>query len=56
MNIVYNGTRLLLVFIVLLLVKLFGGGLSWWVVVLPILSPVLVSVYLILFADIRRGR
>lgn len=50
MNITYNGTRLLMVFIILLLIKLLGGGLSWWVVFMPILSPIIVSLYLLMFA------
>ena len=50
MNITYNGTRLLIVFIMLLLIKLLGGGLSWWVVFMPILSPIIVSLYLLIFA------
>lgn len=53
MNIVFNGGRLLGLSLILLLVKLLGGNVSWGWVILPIISPLLISVYLLLFTQIR---
>ena len=50
MNVRFNGTRLFLLTLVLLLLKLVGVlGISYWWVFAPILSPIFVALYLILF-------
>lgn len=52
MNIRFNGTRLFLLTLVLLLLKLAGVvDISYLIVFLPLLSPLIVAVYLILFTQ-----
>lgn len=50
MNVRFNGTRLVVLSLLLCVLKLVGVlSISYWWVFAPILSPIFVSLYLILF-------
>lgn len=52
MNVKFNGTRLFILTLVLLLLKLVGVvDISYLIVFLPLLSPLIVVLYLILFTE-----
>lgn len=54
MNVKFNGTRLFLLTLVLLLLKLTGVvDMSYLIVFLPLLSPLIVVVYLIIFTELE---
>lgn len=54
MKIKFNGTRLFILTLLLLLLKLVGVvEISFFLVFLPILSPLIVSFYLLFFTELE---